>query len=161
MGAWCTFKIERTSCTDGRVIAEADVPKELLGLQEVGAWDGLHVFPDAEPARDGHWQFPRISADWVAEGLGYVVQCFETADSKSFFLSTSASLSESEVYIELGGLAEELWPKQLFVPYDLAAKAMQHFLGTGLQDPELAWVGLSSFQRETVPRRPRRASNKV
>lgn len=161
MGAWCTFKIERTSYADGRLVAEADLPKELIGLQAVGAWDGLQIFPDAEPAPDGHWQFPRISVGWVAEGRGYVVQCFETANSKSFFLSMSARLSEPEVYIELGGSTEELWPKQLFVPYDLAAKAIQHFLATGLQDPELAWVGLSRFQRKTVPRRLRPGSDKV
>lgn len=161
MGAWCTFKIERTSYTDGRLIAETDVPKELLGLQAVGAWDRLQIYPDAEPAPNGHWQFPRISAGWEGEGRGYVVQCFETADSKSFVLSTSARLSEPEVYIELGGSTQELWPRQLFAPYDLAAKAIQHFLGTGLQDSELAWVGLNSFPRKTVPRRSRRASNKA
>jgi len=161
MGAWCTFKIERTSYADGRQVAEVDVPMELLGLQEAGAWDGLHVFPDAAPAPDGHWQFPRIRVGWVAAGQGYVVQCFETANSNSFFLSTSAKLSEPEIYIELGGSAEELWPKQLFVPYDLTAKAIKHFLGTGLQHPELSWVGLSSFARKTVPRRKVRVSNEA
>ncbi len=131
------------------------MPDELRNLQAVGAsWDGLHIFPDAQPAPDGHWQFPRICAGWEAQGQGYVVQCHESAESRSFFLATAAQLSAPEVYVELGGMTQELWPTQLFVPYDLALAALDHFLRTGLQDSTLAWVGLNAFPRKTVPRRP-------
>ena len=156
MSAWCSFKIQRTSYADGRLLLEADLPRALMELQALSSWDGLHIFPDAEPEPDGHWQFPRISTGWETEGRGYVVQCFENSDSKSFILSTSAELSEPQIYVELGGATQELWPRQLFVPYDPALKAIQHFLSTGLQDPALSWVGLSSFPRKTVARRPRR-----
>jgi hypothetical protein len=151
MKPWCTFKIERLSYADRRSIAEGDVPEELLALQSCGTWDGLHIFPDAGPAPDGHWQFPRISVGW--EGQGYVLQCFETAESISFILSTSLDIASPEVYIDVGGMTRELWPKQLFVPYDLALQALQHFLSTGLQDSKLCWIGLSSFPRKTIKRR--------
>lgn len=156
MSAWCSFTICRTSNADELPLHEADVPTALLELQSVGSWDGVHIFPDAEPALDGHWQFPRISASWEQEGLGYIVQCFETADSRSSFLSTSTVLSKPEVYVELGGATQELWPQQLFAPYDLTLKAMRHFLATGLQDPALFWVGLSDFSMTTVAPRRRR-----
>ena len=158
-GAWCAFKIERMSCFDRRPVARKAVPDELRSLQATDASDGLHIFPDAQPASGGHWQFPRICASWGGEGQGYVVQCYETADSRSYFLATSAQLSTPEVYVELGGMTEELWPAQLFVPYDLARTALEHFLNTGLQDPALAWVGLNVFPRKTVPRRPRGLSS--
>lgn len=152
MKPWCEFKIERTSYAEGRQIAQTDVPRELLNLQSSGNWDGLHIFPDAVPAPDGHWQFPRISAGWEDKGQGYVVQCFETAASNSFILSTSSEVGQPEIHIDLIG-TQELWPQQLFVPYDLAARALEYFLDTGLQDPSLFWVGLSSFPRKTVKRR--------
>lgn len=156
MSAWCAFKICRSYDADLRPLHEADVPEALLQLQSAGRWDGMQIFPDAEPGPDGHWQFPRISVGWEPEGRGYVVQCFETADSRSFILSTSAALSKPGVYIELGGATQELWPSQLFTPYDHTLKAIHHFLATGLQDPALCWVGLSSFPRKTVARRQAR-----
>jgi len=48
------------------------MPEELLGLQALGEWDGLHIFPDAQPAPDRHWQVPRICAGWESEGQWYV-----------------------------------------------------------------------------------------
>jgi hypothetical protein len=155
LGTQHAFKIHRMSGFEGRSIAREDAPDELRNLQALGAWDGLQVFPDAQPAPDGHWQFPRISAGWEAAGRGYVVQCYETADSSSFFLATSRQLSAPEVYVELGGMAEELWPAQLFVPYAMALSALEHFLNTGRQDPSLAWVGLNAFARQVLSRRPR------
>jgi hypothetical protein len=155
MTAWCPFKICRTSGVEGRLLHEADVPISLLELQSVGGWDGIQIFPDVEPGPDGHWQFPRVSAGWEQAGPGYIVQCFETTESLSFFLATSPVLSKPEVYVELGGATQELWPQQLFTPYDLTLKAIRHFLATGLQDPALFWVGLSDFARRTVARRSR------
>lgn len=151
-GAWCAFKIERTSGFAGCPIAREDVPNELMSLQTLGARDSLQVFPDAQPRPDGHWQFPRISVGWEAVGHGYVVQCYESAESRSFLLVTSAQFSAPEVYVELGGMAEELWPAQLFTTYELVQVALEYFLETGLQDPALSWVGLNAFPRRTVPR---------
>jgi len=154
----CNFKIERMSGFDGHPIAREDVSKELWDLQARGQLEGLQFFPDTEPAADGHWQFPRMSVGWESEGAGYVVQCYETVDSRSCILAESASLSEPEVYLELGGKTGELWPAQLFVPFELALSAIEHFLRVGRQDPDLAWVGLNVFPRKTVPRRPRRTT---
>jgi hypothetical protein len=64
-------------------------------------------------------------------------------------------LSEPEIYVELGGQGRELWPPQLFVPFDSVMQALNHFLTTGLQDPLLAWIGLGDFPRRPVARRPR------
>lgn len=158
-GTWCSFKIERMSGFDRHSIAREDVSTELTALQGPDAWDdGLLIVPDAQPEPDGHWQFPRISASWETVGQGYVVQCCETTESRSFILVRSSQLSEPKVYIELGGMTEELWPTQLFVPYDLALTALEHFLRTGRQDPALVWVGLNAFPRKTVPRLPRKSA---
>lgn len=140
---------------DGRPIAQDDIPGELRNLQASSGLEGLQLFPEADPAPDGHWQFPRMSIGWEAEGAGYVVQCYETADSRSCMLVKSARLTEPEVYLDLGGQTEELWPVQLFVPFELALTAIEHFLRTGRQAPELTWVGLNEFPRKTVPRRAR------
>jgi hypothetical protein len=153
VSAWCSFKIQRFSTAEGCDLRLTDVPGTLMELQTIGSLDGIQIFPDAEPGPDGHWQFPRISAGWETEGRGYVVQCFENTDSQSFILSTSAEVFEPEVY---SGETQELWPRHLFVPYDLALRAIQHFLASGLQDPALSWVGLRNFPRERVARRPRR-----
>jgi hypothetical protein len=67
-GVGCALKIHRTSGFVGRSIARGDVPDELRTLQGLAAWDGLRIFPDAQPEPDGHWQFPRISAGWEAAG---------------------------------------------------------------------------------------------
>lgn len=40
-----------------------------------------------------------MSVGWEAEGAGYVVQCYETVNSRSCSLAKAASLSEPEVYI--------------------------------------------------------------
>ncbi len=153
MSAWCKFKIGRVSCATERRVEDVDVAKELLDLQSTGNWDVLSVAPDAVPASDGHWQFPRIGAGWEAAGSGYVVQCFETAESNSFILATAADMSAPEILVELGGLATEQWPRQLFVPYELALRAVRHFLQSGLQDPGLDWIALDGFPRKTVRRR--------
>jgi hypothetical protein len=160
MSAWCSFKIQRISDAEERDLLATDVPRTLMELQAMGRWDGLQIFPDAEPEPDGHWQFPRISAGWEDEGRGYVVQCFENTDPLSYLLSTSEEVSEPEVYTELGSATQELWPRQLFVPYDTALKAIQHFLASGLQDPALSWVGLCNFPRKTVARRAWRPSKR-
>jgi len=57
---------------------------------------------------------PRISAGWEAGGDGYVVQSFETAESRSSILS-AAHVSAPEVHIELGAMTRELWPRDLLL----------------------------------------------
>ncbi len=155
MSAWCEFKIQRLYCADAESVSVAELPRVVLDLQSLSHWHGVQIFPDAEPAPDGHWQFPRVSIGWHSAGRGYVVQCFETVDSDSCLLATASVLSEPETYVELGGQGQELWPKQLFVPYGSVMQALNHFLTTGLQDPLLDWIGLGDFQRRATTARPR------
>ena len=153
MAAWCEFEIIWMYGFDGRPLTADDIPEAVADLQTMGRFHGLQIYPDAEPAPDGHWQYPRVSVGWDREGEGYLVQCFETAYSESFFLATSSSLSEPEIYVELGGQGQELWPRQLFVPYPSVVQALEHFLATGLQDTRLAWIGLRDFPRLAVASR--------
>lgn len=150
---WCRFTIGRTSWSDGRPLHEVDVQNELAKLRGAPSWDGLYIYPDAEPGPDGHWQYPRISFTWEAEGTGYVVQCFEDNSSRSSFLSVSAELSDPAVYVELGGATQELWPRELFVPYVLALSAVEYFVLTGRQEPLRSWIGISDFARKKIAAR--------
>ncbi len=155
MSAWCEFKIQRMYCADVESVSVAELPRVVLELQSLSRWHGVQIFPDAEPAPDGHWQFPRVSIGWHSAGPGYVFQCFETVHSNSCLLASASELSEPETYVELGGQGQELWPKQLFVPYGSVMQALNHFLTTGLQDPLLDWIGLGDFQRRATTARPR------
>ena len=156
MTKWCEFEIIWMYGADETRLVSTELPKALADLQTMGWLNGLQIFPDAEPAPDGHWQFPRVSVGWYPDAEGYLTQCFETAYSDSFFLSESSSLSEPEIYVGLDGQGQELWPRQLFVPYPSTLQALQYFLATGLQDPRLDWVGISDFPRRSVePRRGR------
>ena len=150
MAAWCDFKVVSMYGSDEAPITFADIPKALADLRGMSRLHGLQIYPNAVPAPDGHWQFPRVSIGWDREGEGYVVQCFESAGSESFLLATSSSLSEPEIYVEFDGLGQELWPRQLFVPHPSVKQALEHFLATGLQDTTLDWIGLKSFPRRAV-----------
>ncbi len=153
MSAWCEFKIERMYGARPESVSADDLLGVVLDLQLMGRWHGLQIYPDAKPAPDGHWQFPRLSIGWHKEGAGYVVQCFETVHSDSCLLATSAILSEPQICMELGGEGQELWPKELYAPYGSVVKALDHFLVTGLQNPLLDWIGLGDFPRRRVARR--------
>lgn len=154
------FRIGRFVYAEETRVEETDVASELHALQGARSCVGLHIVPDAAPAPDGHWQFPRISAGWEPAGGGYVVQCYEAAESSSCILATASELSDRNVLIELGGLATELWPRELFVPYELALLAVLHFLDTGQQEPSFDWVQLNAFPREVVPDRLRGQSSR-
>ena len=156
MAAWCEFEIIWMYGFDGTPLTAADVPKAVADLPSMGKFHGLQIYPDADPAPDGDWQFPRASVGWEREGQGYVVQCDETAYSGSFFLATSSSLSEPEVCVEFNGQGQELWPRQLFVPYASVVQVLEHFLATGLQDTSFALIGLGDFPRLTVASRRNR-----
>jgi hypothetical protein len=150
MSAWCEFKIVRMFGWQEEPVSLDDLLGVVLDLQLMGPWHGLQIYPDAQPAPDGHWQFPRLSIGWHKAGGGYLVQYFETVRSDSCLLATAGFLSEPEIYIEFNGLGQEEWPKELFVPYRGVVKATEHFLGTGQQDPSLDWIGLGNFRRRRV-----------
>ncbi len=133
-------------------ISAADIAAAVHDLQSRNNWHGVQIFPDAEPAPDGVWQFPRLSVGWIQEGDGYLVQCFESVESRSNLLITGTSLSEPEILMTLGLFGCELWPRQCFVPYERTLQAILHFIETGSLDPSLDWVGLNEFPRRPGPR---------
>ena len=150
MSAWCEFKIERMLGWKPEPVLADDLLGTVLDLQSMSPWHGLQIYPDAEPAPDGHWQFPRLSIGWHKEGQGYLVQCFETVRSDSCLLATAGFLSEPKIYIEFNGQGQQEWPKELFVSYRSVVKAIEYFLANGLQDPSLDWIGLGNFHRRRV-----------
>ena len=78
--------------------------------------------------KDG--SFPRVSIDWH-EGHGFVVFCFEVEESRGYFLAREGIYGDPTIAVILGGQAMEKWPPELFVPGDVAAKALEHFLRGG------------------------------
>ncbi len=155
MKPWCDFVIATMYCADQERIPKSDLPAAILGLQTAGRWHGVQIYPDAQPSLDGHWQFPRLSLGWDGNGGSYLVHCEERADSGMALLVSSQSFSEPAVYVETGARSQELWPNELFVSYDLAVLASNHFLLTGLQHPSLGWVELEGFPRLSTGHRQR------
>jgi hypothetical protein len=154
------FRIVKQYCGDQERISAADVAAAVGDLQSRSNWHGVQIFPDAKPAPDGVWQFPRLSVGWIQEGDGYLVQCFESVDSRSYLLVARTPLSEPEILMTLGISGRELWPRQCFVPYERTLQAILHFIETGSLDPSLDWVGLNDFLRRPGPPAPRHRARK-
>jgi len=110
-------------------------------------WEAMSI----EPAHD---QFPRAVLT-NHPGYGFVVQCYEDAESWSDFLVSSTSFSAPIVDIEMGGQGVERWPPELFAPDSLVAEALDHFLASAKQKPALKWVRIDQFPRITVEERGR------
>lgn len=144
------FVIVRMFGGDQEKISVAEIAAAVRDLSSLSNWHGVQVFPDAQRAPDGTWQFPRLGVGWSPEGDGYLVQCYESVESRSHLLITGAPFSEPEIPMMVGFLFLELWPRQCFVTYERALKAVLHFVETGSLHPSLEWAGLNEF-----PRRPR------
>ena len=150
------FKIRRYYGFTVVTVPEADLPAHLEELKAVGTFDGLVIVPDLEPRVQAPGNFPRISAMWAPDGNGFVIQCFESAQTPPCFLATSGRLSEPEVPVELGGSFGELWPRELFVPQELALEVLRGFLQTGAKSPRRTWIAQGDFQRRTDLHRTQR-----
>ena len=124
------------------------VPGLLRAMQTRPTWAGVIISPDAEPGPDGEGQTPVLSLGWYP-GFGYEAHCMELSP-KSHFVATGKKLSKPEVYVELGGQGQELWPRELFVPFTIAEQAVLHLLRTGKRDPSLPWVAIDAFPRKDV-----------
>lgn len=132
------------------------VDKVIRSLQKRATWEGIIISPNEEPGPDGAGQFPVLNLSWYP-GYGYQVQCFESAARlASDFLATGSVLSKPQVYVELDGQGQELWPPELFVSFESAAKATRHLLVHGSEDPSLLWIPANRFPRRST--RPRRQS---
>src|SRR5438093_12738750 len=123
------------------VMSDAPIPiasaQDLLAdVRSRPVWDGASISPaDAE--------YPRVHVDWH-EGDGFVFQCYEDEESWSDFLVTSRHFSLPSIEVELGGQALERWPRELFVPTELAAQALNHLFSVCKQDPALDWVRIDA-----------------
>ena len=124
------------------------VPGMLRAMRSRPTWEGVIISPDAKPGPDGEGQYPILSLGWYP-GFGYEAHCMELKP-KSHFVARDKKLSEPEVYVELGGQGQELWPRELFVPYEVAERAVLHLLHTGKRDRSLAWVAIDAFARKNV-----------
>jgi hypothetical protein len=111
-------------------------------------WQGVIISPDAEAGPNGQGQYPRVNLSWYP-GFGFEVQCMELA-GKDHFAVTRKNLSPPEVYVELGGQAQELWPRELFVPYAMAQQAVLFLLASARRDPSLRWVAIDAFARKAL-----------
>ena len=120
----------------------------LKPMQERPEWDEIQIVANGA-------QFPLLLLSWHLPS-GYLLQCFEAPESDSEFLIQHRTLSEPSVYLDLGGQTQELWPKELFVPLELAGEALRHFLAYGCQKSDLTWIGISAFPRRTVQARNRK-----
>lgn len=120
----------------------------LRAMQKRATWEGVIISPDAKLGPDGEGQYPVLSIGWYP-GFGYEAHCMELSPT-SHFVATSKNLSKPEVYVELGGQGQELWPRDLFVPLSMAEQAVLHLLRTGKRNPSLLWVAIDAFPRQNV-----------
>ena len=124
--------------------AELPVPPVATILSRVKSgpsWDSASISPTDQ-------QFPRIHVEFNRQG--FVVQCFEDDQSWGYFVTSGLRVRSPTIDINLGGQALERWPPELFIPEQLASQALDHFLDSGQQDPELHWVRIDGFPRETI-----------
>jgi hypothetical protein len=108
-------------------------------------WDEINVAP-------GKYEYPLVWLSWRPD-TGYVVHHFGRNEDLSFFLSVAKTMSSPKVFMDLGGQTQELWPPELFVPFDVARKALEYFLASGKRSPEHCWVRIDRFPRRTVRRK--------
>jgi hypothetical protein len=116
------------------------------------SWQGVIVSPNEPFGENGKGQVPRISIEWFPK-FGYQVHVIEL-DIKSHFVATSDNLSKPEVYVELGGQGQELWPPEMFVSIEIAEQAIHYLLESGKRDTALPWIAIDGFKR--VSMKPRK-----
>jgi hypothetical protein len=112
------------------------------------SWQGVIVSPNEPFGENGKGQVPRISIEWFPN-FGYQMHVIELSIS-SHFVATSNNLSKPEVYVELGGQGQELWPPEMFVALEIAEQAIHYFLEIGKRDPALKWIAIDGFDRVSV-----------
>ena len=134
------FRLSRVSSPDALPVPP--VAALLAKLSAGPAWD------EASICRAGE-QYPCLHLAWQA-GAGFIVHCFEDAESFGDFLVEGSELGAPEVEVALGGQAVERWPRQLFVSAQVARDAVEFFLHVGKRTPLHNWVGADGFPRQTV-----------
>ena len=125
----------------------------LRAMRRRPTWEGVIISPAAKLGPNGEGQYPVLSLGWYPE-FGYEAHCMELSP-KSHFVATTTKLTKPEVYVELGGQGQELWPRELFVPFMVAEQAVLHLLRSGNRDPSLHWVAIDTFSRKNARSRMR------
>ena len=151
------FKYTKVAGQRNMSLTRDRVPGMLRAMQRRATWEGVIITPDAELGMDGKGQYPVLSVSWYRD-YGYDVHFMGLDWKENFIAATQAELSKPEVYVELGGQGQELWPPELFVPYSVAERAVNYLIRTGNRNPSLAWVGISAFRRKAVKARKRQSS---
>jgi hypothetical protein len=132
-----SFRFSCISCSDAQPVSSVSM---LLGrVKENPAWDEASIFRE-----DAGYPFLHLA--WQSD-RGFIVHCFEDAESAGAFAVESETLTAPEVEINLGGQTLERWPRQLFVSERVARTAVEFFLSTGKSDPSQHWVGTGGFGR--------------
>ena len=133
----------RFSCVSSPDTLPVPPVSELLAkVSAAPAWDEASIYRAGE-------QYPCLHLAWQKEA-GFIVHCFEDAESFGDFLVEGSELGSPEVEVALGGQAVERWPRQLFVSEQLARDAVEFFLNVGKRTPSHGWVSADGFPRETV-----------
>ncbi len=131
---------------DRLVETKAPPAVQLLGMVRRGEiWQEASIYPTTA-------EYPRASISF-REPHGFVLQCDEDESCVSDFLARADDLSDPHIDIELGGQALEGWPPELFVSEALATEALEWFLGSGKQKPDLRWVRIVRRRRSSFPLR--------
>lgn len=129
--------------TAGRTTVEPGRAASILeSMQARPAWDEVQV-------ASLEFRLPVLQIAWCAPH-GYLMQCFDDSRPSGDLLCQSRFLSEPCVFMDLGGQTQELWPVELFVSFNLAEAAFEHFLAHGAKKPESVWIGIGEFPRLTV-----------
>ncbi len=147
------FKYTKVAGRRMRRLRPEMVPGLLRAMQKRPTWERVVISPDAKPRPDGEGQYPILSLGWYP-GFGYEAHCLELTP-KSHFVVTSTILSKPEVYVEFGGQGQELWPRELFVPFAMAERAVLRLLQAGERDRSFSWVAIDAFPRRSVKARSR------
>jgi hypothetical protein len=129
----------------------------LRAMRRRPTWQGVVISPAAKLGPDGGGQYPVLSLGWYPE-FGYEAHLMEL-NPTSHFVATAAKLTKPEVYVELGGQGQELWPRELFVPFTVAEQAILYLLRFGSRDPSLHWVAIDAFPRKNVRSRGRTSAS--
>lgn len=151
------FKYIKVAGRHYRSLSLTNVASILHAMRKRPTWEGVIVSPDAKVGVDGRGQYPILSLAWYPEH-GYEVHCIEL-EPISHFLALGKELSRPTVYVELGGQGQELWPRELFVPFAMASVALKHFVQSGGRDPSLRWVRINAFPRRKI--KPRKSGTQT
>ena len=114
------FKYTKVAGSRYLSLTRERVPGMLRAMHRRPTWEGVIITPDAEWGLDGKGQYPVMSLSWYPE-FGYDVHFMGLDWKENFFAATQVELSRPQVYVELGGQGQELWPPELFVPYALVS----------------------------------------